>query len=96
LEEQSETDLNYPHVGVREVSKEDQYKISIAKTEYRGAYNTGDVERLLSGSDASFPFLERAGDFVRAEAVTKEPWSAMRPESVRWGPQFGRVPTHSL
>ena len=30
------------------VSREDQEKISVAKTEYREAYNTGDVERLLS------------------------------------------------
>jgi ketosteroid isomerase-like protein len=31
-----------------EVSREDQHKISVAKTEYREGYNTGDVERLLS------------------------------------------------
>jgi ketosteroid isomerase-like protein len=30
------------------VSREDQYRISVAKTAYREAYNTGDVERLLS------------------------------------------------
>jgi ketosteroid isomerase-like protein len=30
------------------VSREDQHKISVAKTEYREAYNTGNVERLLS------------------------------------------------
>lgn len=29
------------------MSREDQQKISIAKTEYREAYNTGDLERLL-------------------------------------------------
>jgi ketosteroid isomerase-like protein len=30
------------------VSREDQHQISVAKTEYREAYNTGNVERLLS------------------------------------------------
>ncbi|HET7872987.1 MAG TPA: nuclear transport factor 2 family protein [Terriglobales bacterium] len=29
------------------MSREDQQKISVAKTEYREAYNTADVERLL-------------------------------------------------
>lgn len=28
--------------------KDDQYAISVAKTKYREAYNTGDVDRLLS------------------------------------------------
>jgi len=28
--------------------KDDQYAISLAKTEYRDAYNTGDIDRLLA------------------------------------------------
>jgi ketosteroid isomerase-like protein len=33
---------------ISKVSREDQHKISVAKTEYREAYNTANVERLLS------------------------------------------------
>ena len=34
--------------------KDDQYTISAAKTEYREAYNTGDVDRLLAVFAAQF------------------------------------------
>jgi ketosteroid isomerase-like protein len=34
--------------------RDDQYEISIAKTEYREAYNSGDVERLLSVFEDGF------------------------------------------
>jgi ketosteroid isomerase-like protein len=40
--------LAVPTCGAYFVSREDQQKISVAKTEYREAYNTGNVERLLS------------------------------------------------
>src|SRR5262249_6161450 len=33
---------------------DDQYQISVAKTEYREAYNSGDVQRLLSVFASSF------------------------------------------
>src|SRR5215469_3327081 len=34
--------------------KDDQYAISVAKTEYREAYNSGDVDRLLAVFAAQF------------------------------------------
>ena len=36
------------------MGREDQYAISVAKTEYREAYNTGDVDRLLAVFAAQF------------------------------------------
>ncbi|HEV2992332.1 MAG TPA: nuclear transport factor 2 family protein [Candidatus Angelobacter sp.] len=36
------------------MSSEDQYAILVAKTNYREAYNTGDVERLLSAFASEF------------------------------------------
>ena len=32
----------------RSISMDDIYKINVAKTEFREAYNTGDVDRLLA------------------------------------------------
>src|SRR5262245_58563609 len=37
-----------PGLKERGVVKDDQYAISVAKTEYRDAYNSGDVDRLLA------------------------------------------------
>src|SRR5215469_17161075 len=36
------------------MGREDQYAISVAKTEYRDAYNSGDVDRLLAVFAAQF------------------------------------------
>src|SRR5260370_38432705 len=36
------------------MSKDDKYAISVAKTEYREAYNSGDVDRLLAVFASAF------------------------------------------
>jgi ketosteroid isomerase-like protein len=38
------------------MAKDDQHAISVAKTEYREAYNTGDVQRLLSAFAPGFTY----------------------------------------
>jgi len=48
---------------------DDQYQISVAKTEYREAYNSGDVPRLLSVFASGFTdFSEGEPSFFGAEA----------------------------
>lgn len=55
----------------------DEEAISLAKTEFREAYNTGDVERLLSVFADSFTDMsEGEASFYGAEAKTALRWRA--------------------
>ena len=55
----------------------DEEAISLAKTEFREAYNTGDVERLLSVFEDSFTDMsEGEASFYGAEAKTALRWRA--------------------
>jgi ketosteroid isomerase-like protein len=53
------------------VSREDQHKISVAKTEYREAYNTGDVDRLLSVFAPAFTDCSEGEPSFYAEEATR-------------------------
>lgn len=43
------------------MSAADEYAISVAKTEYREGYNTGDLERVLSVVADSFSNMSEGG-----------------------------------
>jgi len=57
----------------------DEEAISVAKTEFREAYNTGDVERLLGVFADSFTDMsEGEASFYGAEARTALQWRATK------------------